>query len=82
MYFWEAGGEMTAVTVAWRSADLRPLSDGTLAQLDGWFRAASYMSVGQIYLFNNPLLRRLEAGVGATVATPGDNESAVLKLVG
>jgi phosphoketolase len=82
MYLWEAGGEMTAVTVAWRSADLRPLSGGMLAQLDGWFRAANYLSVGQKYLLNNPLLRRIETGAGATVATPGDNEWAVLKLVG
>ena len=48
---------MTAVTTAWRSADLTPLSDETLAQLDGWWRAANYLSVGQIYLLDNPLLR-------------------------
>jgi xylulose-5-phosphate/fructose-6-phosphate phosphoketolase len=48
---------MTAVTTAWRSADLNGLSDETLAQLDGWFRAANYLSVGQIYLLDNPLLR-------------------------
>ena len=48
---------MISVTAAWRSADLSPLSDETLAQLDGWFRAANYLSVGQIYLLNNPLLQ-------------------------
>ena len=73
---------MTAVTIAWHSADLTPLSDETLAQLDGWFRAANYLSVGQIYLFSNPLPRRVDAGVGATAAAAGDNESAVLQLVG
>jgi xylulose-5-phosphate/fructose-6-phosphate phosphoketolase len=26
--------------------------------LDAWFRAANYLSVGQIYLYDNPLLRR------------------------
>lgn len=26
--------------------------------LDRWFRAANYLSVGQIYLLNNPLLKR------------------------
>jgi xylulose-5-phosphate/fructose-6-phosphate phosphoketolase len=28
-----------------------------LAQLDAWWRAANYLSVGQIYLLDNPLLR-------------------------
>ena len=36
---------------------MNPLSDDTLAQLDGWWRAANYLSVGQIYLLDNPLLR-------------------------
>src|SRR5262249_18902552 len=48
---------MTAVTTAWHPAELNPLSDATVAQLDGWFRAANYLSVGQIYLLENPLLR-------------------------
>ena len=48
---------MTPVTAAWRSADLDPLSDEALAQLDGWWRAANYLSVGQIYLLDNPLLQ-------------------------
>jgi xylulose-5-phosphate/fructose-6-phosphate phosphoketolase len=34
------------------------LSDEELAQLDAWWRAANYVSVGQIYLLDNPLLRR------------------------
>jgi xylulose-5-phosphate/fructose-6-phosphate phosphoketolase len=33
------------------------LSDGDLRALDGWWRAANYLSVGQIYLLDNPLLR-------------------------
>ncbi|MFU8897069.1 MAG: phosphoketolase, partial [Gammaproteobacteria bacterium] len=38
-----------------------PLSDKELELLDAWWRAANYLSVGQIYLFDNPLLReRLE----------------------
>src|SRR3978361_2138834 len=48
---------MTAVTRTWRSIDLSPIGDDTLAQLDGWWRAANYLSVGQIYLLANPLLR-------------------------
>ena len=34
-----------------------PLSDSELAGLDAWWRAANYLSVGQIYLMENPLLR-------------------------
>ncbi|WP_336922818.1 phosphoketolase family protein [Aquipuribacter sp. SD81] len=33
------------------------LDDDTLAAVDAWFRAANYLSVGQIYLMANPLLR-------------------------
>ena len=35
-----------------------PLSVQDLHLLDGWWRAANYLSVGQIYLLDNPLLRR------------------------
>ncbi len=34
-----------------------PLSDRELTELDAYFRAANYLSVGQIYLLDNPLLR-------------------------
>jgi xylulose-5-phosphate/fructose-6-phosphate phosphoketolase len=33
------------------------LDTETLAQMDAWWRAANYLSVGQIYLFENPLLK-------------------------
>src|SRR5437588_5585721 len=39
------------------SADGRPLSADLLAQMDAYWRAANYLSVGQIYLFDNPLLK-------------------------
>jgi xylulose-5-phosphate/fructose-6-phosphate phosphoketolase len=29
-----------------------------LRKMDAWWRAANYLSVGQIYLYDNPLLRR------------------------
>lgn len=32
-------------------------TQATLAAMDGWWRAANYLSVGQIYLLANPLLR-------------------------
>jgi xylulose-5-phosphate/fructose-6-phosphate phosphoketolase len=34
-----------------------PLSDAELRRMDGYWRAANYLSVGQIYLLANPLLR-------------------------
>jgi len=34
------------------------LGDDELARLDAWWRTANYLSVGQIYLLDNPLLRR------------------------
>ncbi|ROS78988.1 phosphoketolase [Cellulomonas sp. PhB143] len=33
------------------------MSDETLETIDRWWRAANYLSVGQIYLLDNPLLR-------------------------
>ena len=38
-------------------APARPLSDDELQLLDAYWRAANYLSVGQIYLLDNPLLR-------------------------
>jgi xylulose-5-phosphate/fructose-6-phosphate phosphoketolase len=35
----------------------RPLSDQELRAIDAYWRAANYLSVGQIYLLDNPLLR-------------------------
>ena len=38
--------------------DAPPLSDEDLALTDAYWRAANYLSVGQIYLLDNPLLRQ------------------------
>ena len=46
-------GRMTSETEA-RAA---PLSDEAVQATDMWWRAANYLSVGQIYLLENPLLR-------------------------
>ncbi len=45
---------------AWRRSQDAPrtISDETAALIDGWWRAANYLSVGQIYLLDNPMLRR------------------------
>jgi len=36
----------------------RPLSDDELRLIGAWWRAANYLSIGQIYLMENPLLRQ------------------------
>ncbi|GGM41132.1 phosphoketolase [Dactylosporangium sucinum] len=44
-------------------AQVGQLSDEDVAQLDAWWRADNYLTIGQIYLQDNPLLRRpLEPG--------------------
>lgn len=51
---------MTATTsqlTTWQSRPDEPLSDEVLASIDAWWRASNYLSVGQIYLLDNPLLR-------------------------
>ena len=40
-----------------RATGPQPLSDELLRRLDAYWRAANYLSVGQIYLLDNPLLR-------------------------
>jgi xylulose-5-phosphate/fructose-6-phosphate phosphoketolase len=40
-----------------RTLDVMPLRAEELARLDAHWRAANYLSVGQIYLMDNPLLR-------------------------
>ena len=36
---------------------LKPLSDSELRKMNAYWRAANYLSVGQIYLLDNPLLK-------------------------
>ena len=50
---------MTQTSTA--AAAAGPLSDHDLALIDAYWRAANYLSVGQIYLLDNPLLRRAAA---------------------
>ena len=35
----------------------KPLSPDLLRKMDAYWRAANYLSVGQIYLYDNPLLK-------------------------
>src|SRR3974390_2234466 len=57
-----------------------PLAAGLLSKMDAWWRAANYLSVGQTYLYDNPLLKQpLKAEhvkprlVGHWGTTPGLN---------
>jgi xylulose-5-phosphate/fructose-6-phosphate phosphoketolase len=57
-----------------------PLSPDLLRRMDAYWRAANYVSVGQLYLYDNPLLRRPLAlsdvkplVVGHWGTTPGQN---------
>jgi xylulose-5-phosphate/fructose-6-phosphate phosphoketolase len=53
---------MDPFTTLQNSLDLNshegPLSQEELAKIDAYFRAANYLSVGQIYLLDNPLLKK------------------------
>src|SRR5436190_21008945 len=40
------------------TAAASPLSSDLLRRIDAYWRAANYLSVGQIYLLDNPLLRQ------------------------
>lgn len=42
----------------WPAREVADLDDDLLDRIDAWWRAANYLSVGQIYLLDNPLLRR------------------------
>jgi xylulose-5-phosphate/fructose-6-phosphate phosphoketolase len=62
------------------AAATRTLAPDALRKTDAYWRAANYLSVGQIYLYDNPLLRRpLELShvkplvVGHWGTTPGQN---------
>src|SRR6266568_3680310 len=39
-------------------AKTKTLSPELLRKIDAWWRAANYLSVGQIYLYDNPLLKK------------------------
>ncbi len=45
-----------------------PLTAAELDLIDRWWRAANYLSVGQIYLLDNPLLT---SNCGPSTSSPG-----------
>ena len=52
-----AGKSPKATKSTVTSASDKPLTATELEQLDAYWRALNYLSVGQIYLLDNPLLR-------------------------
>jgi xylulose-5-phosphate/fructose-6-phosphate phosphoketolase len=71
---------MTVLTKPQQQQQQQPLSPDLLHKIDAYWRAANYLSVGQIYLQDNPLLRRpLSAEdikhmlLGHWGTTPGQN---------
>jgi xylulose-5-phosphate/fructose-6-phosphate phosphoketolase len=68
------------MTVLTRPQAQQPLSQDLLQKIDAYWRAANYLSVGQIYLQDNPLLRKPLAVedikhmlLGHWGTTPGQN---------
>ena len=65
------------------------LTPDLLHKMNAYWRAANYLSVGQIYLYDNPLLKeplKLEhvkpLVVGHWGTTPGQNGSSVFRCRG
>ncbi|MGO1315986.1 MAG: phosphoketolase family protein [Cellulomonadaceae bacterium] len=47
----------TESTTTWQRGSGEAVSEETIRRIDGWWRAANYLSIGQIYLLANPLMR-------------------------
>jgi len=52
------GGAISADGTARSTIKTAPLSRNELDKIDAYWRAANYLSVGQIYLYDNPLLKK------------------------
>jgi xylulose-5-phosphate/fructose-6-phosphate phosphoketolase len=71
---------MDAITITTESQVQKTLESDELRRMDAYWRAANYLSVGQIYLYDNPLLREpltlahvKPLVVGHWGTTPGQN---------
>src|SRR5690606_33676523 len=51
-------GDRVSTVQSWPDHPSAPPAEEELNALHAWWRAANYLSVGQIYLKDNPLLRR------------------------
>lgn len=52
------GGAISRHSAARSRVKGAPLSPDELDKIDAYWRAANYLSVGQIYLYDNPLLKK------------------------
>ena len=52
------GGAISGHSAARSKVKGAPLSPDALDKIDAYWRAANYLSVGQIYLYDNPLLKK------------------------
>lgn len=52
------GGKLQVSRSSTEDAMAKPLSAGELRRMDAYWRAANYLSVGQVYLYDNPLLKK------------------------
>jgi xylulose-5-phosphate/fructose-6-phosphate phosphoketolase len=52
-----SAGSLTTLAETASTTTQGPLTQEELRLIDAWWRAANYLSVGQIYLLDNPLLR-------------------------
>ena len=52
------GGAISKHSTARANVKGAPLSRDELNKIDAYWRAANYLSVGQIYLYDNPLLKK------------------------
>ena len=41
-----------------KAVETRPLAAAEIKAIDAYWRASNYLSVGQIYLYDNPLLKK------------------------
>lgn len=53
-----AYGQTAPVTLEQTTSDIAHLSESELAAVDAWWRADNFLTIGQIYLKDNALLRR------------------------
>jgi xylulose-5-phosphate/fructose-6-phosphate phosphoketolase len=54
-----------------------PLSPDLLAKIDAYWRAANYLSVGQIYLYDNALLKRSSTSSHASSGTGAPRPASI-----
>ena len=68
----------TTLPPAQHCVNIQPLTPEDLRKIDAYWRAANYLSVGQIYLYANPLLR--EPPLTSATSTRSSNNRLFLRF--